>query len=248
MKIKHIIFNIESLSFKEALEYLVENAKKKEKKTFVATINPEIIILARSDPEYEKVLKLVDLALNDSIGVIWAGKMFGKKFKGRIHGVDLVDMLCKEISEKPITVGFLGGRENVAQKTADRLSQKYPGLKVAFATEEANEPQTTDYGKTALDGSQKAVSIKCDILFVAFGSPKQEKWIYNNLPKIDVRVAIGVGGAFDFLSGRVRRAPKFVRSLGLEWLFRLILQPWRAKRQTALIKFVFVVLKEKFSF
>ncbi|MBI2621031.1 MAG: WecB/TagA/CpsF family glycosyltransferase [Candidatus Levybacteria bacterium] len=246
MKIKDIIFNIKSLSFKETLEYIVEKAKKKDKKTFVTTINPEIIMLARGDLEYQKVLRSADLALADGIGVVWAGKMFGKSFKGRVHGSDLVEKVSETIAKHPITVGFLGGRENVAQQTAKRLTKKYPGLKVAFATQEANRLPHTDYGKTAVDRSRKAVSLKCDILFVALGSPKQEKWIYENLPKIPVRIAIGVGGAFDFISGKVARAPKWVRNLGLEWLFRLMIQPWRAKRQTALIKFVILVLKEKF--
>lgn len=86
---------------------------------------------------------------------------------------------------------------------------------------------------------------KVDILFVAFGSPKQEIWIYENLDKLPVKVAIGVGGAFDFLSGKIKRAPFWIRKAGLEWLFRLINQPWRIKRQLALIKFVILILKEK---
>ena len=90
--------------------------------------------------------------------------------------------------------------------------------------------------------------MSADILFVAFGSPKQEKWIYENLPKLDVTVAIGVGGSFDFISGKVKRAPVFIRNLGLEWLFRLIIQPWRVKRQIALLEFVILVLKEKLGY
>ncbi len=248
MILKDLIFTIKPLSFKEALEYLVKNALKKGKKTFVVTINPEILMIALEDKDYENVLKSADLALADGIGVVWAAKIFGKSFKGRVHGSDLIDEVSKVISKHPITVGFLGGRGNIAERTAERLAKKYPGLKVAFALEEANDLQTTDYskGSTAVDGSPKAVSLKCDILFVAFGPPKQEKWIYENLPKIDVKVAIGVGGAFDFISGRVPRAPRFVRSLGLEWLFRLIIQPWRWRRQLALPKFVILVLKERF--
>jgi len=181
-------------------------------------------MLARHDVSYEKVLKSADLALVDGIGAVWAGKTFGKLFKGRVHGSDLVEKLSEVVAKEPITVGFLGGKGNVAQLTADCLRSKYPGLNIAFAFE---EPPAI------------ASQLACDILFVAFGSPKQEKWIAENLAKIDVRVAIGVGGAFDFISGKVHRAPKFVRSLGLEWLFRLILQPWRIKRQISLIYFCY---------
>lgn len=252
MKIKDIIFQIKDLSYDEVLEYLIEKTQKPGQKTFVITINPEIIMLAMGDSEYEKVLRSANLALVDGIGVLWAGKMFGKRFNGRVHGVDLVDGVCKEVLKKPITVGFLGGKKNVAQKTAERLVEKYPGLKVAFALEEwprdesriKNQELRLEIHNSELITHNSR--LKCDILFVAFGSPKQEMWINQNLDKIDVKVAIGVGGAFDFISGKVMRAPRFIRSLGLEWLFRLIRQPWRAKRQFALIRFIFVVLKEKF--
>ena len=88
-------------------------------------------------------------------------------------------------------------------------------------------------------------SKKVDILFVAFGSPKQEIWIADNLNKIPAKVVVGVGGSFDFISGKVPRAPKFVRNLGLEWLFRLIIQPWRIKRQLSLLEFIYLVIREK---
>jgi len=86
-----------------------------------------------------------------------------------------------------------------------------------------------------------------DILFVAFGAPKQEFWISENLDKIPVKIAIGVGGAFDYISGKIPRAPFFVRKLGMEWLFRLLVQPWRIKRQLSLIEFAWLVIKEKLS-
>ncbi len=261
MKIKDLIFQIKNITFNEALEYLVKTAQEEEKKVFVVTLNTEIVMLARSDVRYEKILKSADLALNDSIGVTWARLMFGRLSKGRVHGSDLVEDLAKVASEKPIRVGFLGGRENVALKTAECLRSKYPGLKVAFAISEYSDvtqkvgkisksddriirdSETPDLRNT--DSPSFLSFPKTDILFVAFGAPKQEKWISENLPKLNVRVAIGVGGAFDFISGKVRRAPVWIRKLGLEWLFRLIIQPWRAKRQIKLAQFVFLVIKER---
>lgn len=270
MKIKDIILQTESLSFKEALEYMVEKSQKNDKKTFIITINPEIIMLAMNDRGYEGVLKSADLALADGVGVLWAGKMFGKSFRGRVHGVDLVEGLAKEVSEKPITVGFLGGSQNVAQSTADCLRKKYPGLKVAFALEEWPgrlddrkskiedrtlkiehrrsiyfQPSTLKNLSSTIYHQSSNNNLFCDILFVAFGSPKQENWIHENIQKIDSKVFIGVGGAFDFISGRVPRAPVFIRSIGLEWLFRLMIQPWRIRRQIALVRFVLQVLREK---
>lgn len=260
MRLKDLVFTIKPLSFRETLEYIVENAQIDDKKTFMATINPEIIMLAREDQEYENVLKSADLALADGIGVVWAAKLFGKSFKGRVHGSDLVEKVCEEVSKQPITVGFLGGKENVAKRTAECLQKKYPGLRVAFATEEWPGLEVREVSRVSKvsDGERDKYPFdtpgtfgtsdtpRANILFVAFGPPKQEKWIYENLPNIDVRVAIGVGGAFDFISGRVRRAPVWVRNIGLEWLFRLIIQPWRIKRQLALPKFVILVLIERF--
>jgi N-acetylglucosaminyldiphosphoundecaprenol N-acetyl-beta-D-mannosaminyltransferase len=160
------------------------------------------------------------------------GKVMGKPLQERIHGVDLVKSLCKEVSRQPITVGFLGAGPNVAEKTAECLKREYPQLKVGLISQE---------------WSEELKSKKVDILFVAFGSPKQEIWISKNLEKLPAKVVVGVGGAFDFISGRVKRTPLFMRKLGLEWLFRLIIQPWRIKRQLRLIQFIFLVLNEKLS-
>lgn len=230
-KIKDLISDIDNLSFLQVLEYIVKKSSEKGKKTFIATVNPEIIMLERGDGEYEKVIKSADLRTVDGVGVIFAGQMFDHGFMERIAGVDIAERVCKEVSEKPITVGFLGGEPSVAQKTAECLKDKYRELKVAFALSELQKDEFSKY--------------PCDILFVAFGSPKQEKWIYENLSTLDAKVVIGVGGAFDFISGKVRRAPLFVRRLGLEWLFRLIIQPWRIKRQIKLIYFVLLVIKER---
>lgn len=230
MKIKDIIFRIENMSFSEVLEYVVEKAQKSSDKTFIVTINPEIVMLAKDDISYEKVLNSADLAVCDGVGVVIAGKILGKEFKGRVHGVDLVMGISKNVADKPITLGFLGGRENVAQLTADCLKKKYSSLKVSFV---------------AQDPPKDLSKIKADIIFVAFGSPKQEKWIYEHMNEIDSNVFMGVGGAFDFISGKVMRAPIFIRRIGLEWLFRLTIQPWRIRRQLALVRFMLALVKEK---
>ncbi|MEX2144803.1 MAG: WecB/TagA/CpsF family glycosyltransferase, partial [Candidatus Spechtbacterales bacterium] len=137
------------------------------------------------------------------------------------------------------------------------LVSKYPGLKVSFAVAElsqleAKKEDVSSIKYQVLSKGKKIHNTKyiipnTDVLFVAFGSPKQEIWIKNNLKNLPVTVAMGVGGAFDMISGKVKRAPVFIRSLGLEWLFRLIIQPWRIKRQLRLLEFVFLVLREKIS-
>jgi len=219
-----------SLSERNILEYIVKSLRKGVKKYYVVTPNPELLVIAAKQNAYKNVLNNAKIALPDGIGVLLASRLIGKPIEQRITGVDFMEDLCNEVSKRPITVGFLGGGPNVADTTADCLEKKYPGLNVGFVSQE---------------WSEDLKSKKIDILFVAFGSPKQELWIAENLKDIPATVAIGVGGAFDFISGKVPRSPKILRQLGLEWLFRLIVQPWRIKRQFSLLMFVFLVLREK---
>src|SRR5258708_7202615 len=137
-------------------------------------------------------------------------------------------------------MGFLGGKDGVAERTAQCLRKKYPWINVIFAGSEW--PKDTQVKK-----KERGKQVSIDILFVAFGVPKQEEWIYEHLALLPVKAAIGVGGAFDYLSGAVQRAPFIVRFLGFEWLFRLIVQPWRLRRQLALLEFISLVVKQKFS-
>lgn len=234
MKNKIFILGVgfNNLTKKEVLEYILESSAGKY---YIVTPNPEILVIADSDKNYKKTLNNARLALPDGIGVLLAAKFLGFSFKEKITGIGLLESLCQAAAKQPITVGFLGGAEAVAVKAAECLKKSYPSLKVSFAAPNLKfKVQNSKFPKT-------------DILFVAFGSPKQELWIAKNLSKLPVRVAIGVGGAFDFISGRVPRAPKWMQDLGFEWLFRLIIQPWRIKRQLSLLKFTYLVFEEKFS-
>jgi N-acetylglucosaminyldiphosphoundecaprenol N-acetyl-beta-D-mannosaminyltransferase len=215
---------------KEVLEFIITGLDKQTEKYYIVTPNPELLVIANGDKEYRGILNGAKLALPDGIGVMMAAKLLGVTLRQRIHGVDLVESLCREVSNRPITVGFLGAGPSVAEMTSECLIKKYPNLRVGLVADE--------WSKGLKDN-------KVDILFVAFGSPKQEIWIANNLSILPAKVVIGVGGAFDFISGRVPRAPMFLRSVGLEWLFRLIIQPWRIKRQLSLIKFAYLAIREK---
>jgi N-acetylglucosaminyldiphosphoundecaprenol N-acetyl-beta-D-mannosaminyltransferase len=220
------------VSKQEVLEYIITGLQKSTEKYYVVTPNPELLVIANKDSLYKNVLNSAKLALPDGIGVLLAGQVLHKRLKERITGVDLMEMLCKGVAEKPITIGFLGAGPGVADKTSECLQNKFPGLRVNYISQEWTEDGFLTRNKSV------------DLLFVAFGSPKQEFWISKNLSKLPVKVAIGVGGAFDFESGKVKRAPKWMRETGLEWLFRLINQPWRLKRQLSLITFIMLVFKE----
>lgn len=220
---------------KDILKYILYTLEKTREKYYVVTPNPEILMYANSHPEFKTILNNARLGLADGIGVIWAGKILGVPFKERFAGVDFVESVCKEVNEKPITVGFLGGKDSVAERTAECLLAKYPGLKVVFAASQwpSKLPKSLMLLKMPM------------ILFVAFGFPKQEIWMAENLEKIPVRIAVGVGGSFDYISGKIPRAPLIIRNLGFEWFYRLIVQPWRIKRQIELLKFILLVFKEK---
>ncbi|MBI2049715.1 WecB/TagA/CpsF family glycosyltransferase [Candidatus Roizmanbacteria bacterium] len=251
--------NLTNVTKKEVLEYIIKGLGKKQKKYFIVTPNPEFLVLANKNSRFKNILNSAELALPDGIGVILAGKILGKTLKQRITGIELLESLCSEIAEKPITVGFLGGGPGVADKTAERLQNLYPNLKIVFASEEwlknnvglSKRFKISDLGfknkeRQAINHKSSIINHQSiDMLFVAFGAPKQEIWISENLENLPVKIAIGVGGAFDYISGKVKRAPKFIQDLGLEWLYRLIRQPWRFKRQFSLLRFIWLVFKER---
>lgn len=241
-KIKILKIGFNNLDYNQVLEYLLKIIEKGDGSRYFVTPNPELLVIADRENSYRKILNSADLALSDGIGVVWASKFLGRPLRHRLSGADLMESVCRDVATRPITVGFLGGGPNIAENTSKCLRQKYPGLKVLLTYGGNPDSKTLDHiRKEIKDKGDK----KIDILFVAFGSPKQEIWISDNLKDLPAKLTIGVGGSFDFVSGKIKRAPLWVRKFGLEWLFRLIMQPWRIKRQVSLINFVFLVLKEK---
>lgn len=231
------------------LEQIEKSIEQNTKKYYILTPNPEIIVHAVKNPSFKTILNEADIALCDGVGVALAGRILNKPFAQRITGVDFMISLCKLSNEKPITVGFIGGRGRVAQETAERLQHQFPNLKVAFA--EAGNPDENTVALVRKKTREFSTAIGqgnfLNFLFVAFGFPKQEEWIAKYLNQLPAQYSMAVGGSFDYVSGKTPRTPSFMRALGMEWLFRLILQPWRLKRQLALVEFLFLVIKEKLS-
>jgi N-acetylglucosaminyldiphosphoundecaprenol N-acetyl-beta-D-mannosaminyltransferase len=239
-------------SKREILDFIITGLKSKEKKFYIVTPNPEMLVYASTSSSFRDTLNHAHLSLPDGIGILAAGNILKKDIKERITGVDLMTDIVAMCAKEALSIGLLGGGRGVAEKTAECLLKKHPHLRVTFVGEEWDQSKVKSTRSVSLGQEEqkekKSLETKdIDILFVAFGFPKQEEWIAKNLESLPVTCAMGVGGAFDFISGKVRRAPKFVRNIGMEWLFRLMLQPWRIRRQMALPKFVYLVLKEKFS-
>jgi len=197
---------------------------------WIVTANPEILLFAKRDPAYAETLAKADLRIVDSIGLKLLGFLRGKRL-ARTTGVDLSEALVAWAHETGQAVGFIGGRNpGTASRAYAKMAQKYPGLK-GYA-EHGGSIAITGEGDDANDEARRRLTLQSpDILLVAFGHPKQERWIEryaSDFPSL--KAVVGVGGTFDYWSGAINRAPKWMRVVGLEWLYRLIKEPKRWKR------------------
>lgn len=249
-------------ALKKISNWLNENGQK-----HIATPNPEFLLEAQKNKHFKEILNKTHLNIPDGIGILWAAtylfktaknkSKFWKIFKGlgllgalllypaickkvlaeRVTGTDLMTSICQKVAQTDNKIFLLGAAPSIAEKAAQNLILRFPGLKIVGI--HAGTPEETGI-------IEKINNSGANILFVAFGAPKQEKWIHENLSKLpNIKIAIGVGGAFDFLANHVRRAPSFMRKLGLEWLARLIQEPSRSRRiWNAVVKFPIAILKK----
>jgi N-acetylglucosaminyldiphosphoundecaprenol N-acetyl-beta-D-mannosaminyltransferase len=204
----------------------------------VVTLNPEYVELARRDDVFRAAVKSADLVTADGIGVLVAARLLGgRRATGlrRVTGLDLCEWLADVCADQDASLFLLGGRAGAAADAALTLTGRRANLQIA-GTWEGGSPDAVD--DTASLTMIAATGARA--LLVAYGAPGQVSWIARNqseLARVGVRLAIGVGGAFDVISGRVPRAPSVLRRLGLEWLYRLVREPWRWRRQLALPRF-----------
>ncbi len=230
-----------STSKKRLLRFLASRIDQAQK-TFVTTPNPEFLIYAKENPWFKAVLNKANIAVPDGIGLLWAGKILGQPIKERISGTDLIGELCVLAAKKGWNVYFFGGEQGTAREAFLKLKKRYSGLEgwsdSGPRLELIDGKWPTASVKEARKTIQKINAKKPDLLFVALGMGKQEKFISDNWEELEVKLAMGIGGAFDYFSGRISRAPRWIREIGLEWLYRLIREPWRWKRQLRLLKFV----------
>ena len=191
----------------------------------VATANTDFLINALSDPELSHILRVTDLVIPDGMPVIWASRLIKSPLQERVTGADIVPELASLASRKGSKIFMLGARPEIAQKAKERLEAKYPGVQIVGCLSPPNCPLIAMDNESILE---EITAAKPDILLVAFGNPKQEKWIHMHREQLkDVSVCIGVGGTFDFLAGEVTRAPVWMQKSGLEWIFRLAQEPRR---------------------
>jgi N-acetylglucosaminyldiphosphoundecaprenol N-acetyl-beta-D-mannosaminyltransferase len=202
----------------------------------VVTVNPEFVMRARRDREFARVLQSADLCLPDGNGVVWAARRQGCDLREAVAGTDLVRPLAAMCAARGLRMFLLGAAPGVAAELAARLREEHEGLEVnahSGGPDAAHDIETL----------HRIHDHRPDVLLVAFGAPAQELWIDRLKNRLGVSVAIGVGGAFDYLTGRVPRAPLWMRRARMEWFARLVRQPWRIRRMAVLPVYALEVLR-----
>lgn len=238
--VKILGINIDNVSIDETGEItkkLIESSNKSCK--VIVAPNTEFIMMAQKDKEFYNILNSAELATPDSVGVSIAGKLQKKPFKQRIPGQAYFRKVLEVGEKEGWTFYFLGGKGDVPYLAMENVKKYYPDVKIVGYHE----------GYFDKDSEQDVINeinnLKPNVLFVAMGAPLQEKWIYKHKNELKVDVAAGQGGTFDYESGKIKRAPKVFQKLGIEWFWRLILQPTRIARMLVLPVYLLKILFAK---
>ena len=207
------------------------------KKSLIVAINPEKLMKAKEDPELKALLNRAEFQIPDGIGVILASKLKKGQIRSRVTGIDMMDRVVQEAAARGKRIFLYGAKPGVAEEAAAKLQVMHPNIQIA-GVQHGYEKDV----QVVLDTINQT---KPDILFVAMGSPKQEQWIEQYRDELHPVVFQGVGGSFDVLAGNIKRAPAVFQKAGAEWLYRLLLEPSRIKRQMNLPRFLVEVYKKK---
>ncbi|MGL5207623.1 MAG: WecB/TagA/CpsF family glycosyltransferase [Acidaminococcaceae bacterium] len=223
---------------KDAVDKILERIAEK-KKTFVVTANAEIIMMGQSDTEYMSILNKAALVLPDGAGTVWAGRKLGFKVPERVAGYDFFLRLMAEAAQNNLKVFFFGAAPGVAAEAKQKFEILHPGVSIVGCRNGyfKDEDDLTIVEEINHSGAE--------LLFVALGAPKQEKWLSKHQDILKPLLLMGIGGSFDVVAGKMERAPKWMQDASLEWLFRLYKQPSRFRRMLVLPKFVIKVLRIK---
>jgi N-acetylglucosaminyldiphosphoundecaprenol N-acetyl-beta-D-mannosaminyltransferase len=224
---------VHKITLDETIDQIKEFIKERKPKLLV-TLGTEMVMAAQNNDEFREIINSADLVCADAVGIVWASRRLGEPLHEKVAGIDVLSRIAQLSETTGWRLFFLGAAEGMAESAIDALRQRYPGMVVAGH----------HHGYFSDDEQVKRMIREAspDVLFVALGSPRQELWFWKNKEDLQVPVGIGVGGSFDVLSGKLKRSPQWMISLGLEWLYRLYLQPWRWKRMLVLPLFAMKVL------
>lgn len=229
----------------ETMELMSEAIQNREKLR-IAVTPVNCILWARKNPKLRNIYNSAQIVTADGVPVVWASKLLKKPIRGRVTGLDLLPEFAEVAAQKNYSFFFLGAAEGVGDSLAAELQEKHPGLRIAGTY---SPPFAVRFSE---DENRKMIEkvnrSKTDVLWVSLTAPKQDYWIANHFDKLNVSVAIGVGAAFDVVSGKIKRSPVWMQKWGLEWLYRLIREPRRLSRRYLLEAPVFLPLIMKQAF
>ncbi len=228
---------VKDITVSETAELIEKFVLERDKPHLIVTLGTEMVMASQKDSDIRDLINGASLVCADGAGVVWGARKAGLKLREKAAGVEILEEVVKRSSESKLRIFLLGAKPGTAEKTAENLKKKYPNCNIVGTYhgyfKDDSEP---------IDIVKKA---KPDVIFTALGFPKQEKWYLNHAKELDIPVGMGVGGSFDVLSGKIERAPMWMRKLSLEWLYRLIKEPSRFGRMMSIPKFIFAVLFSK---
>ena len=236
MKLDVMGVRFDNVTMEEALEKARELLAS-EGASYVVTPNAEIVYEAMHSEEICTLVNNADLVLPDGAGVVLASKILKNPLKQKVAGVDFADRLLGELAATGGSVYLLGSKPGVAELAAEKMLEKHPGLTIAGLAD--------GYFKDEAPVIEKINAVKPDVLFVCLGAPKQERFMVNHRAELQVKLMAGLGGSLDSFAGTVKRAPRWMIKLSLEWFYRLLKEPWRFKRMLRLPKFLWAVVLRK---
>lgn len=236
--------SVHAMRLPEAVDLITTYAAHSQGPSYVVTPNAQHLVLLESDRHFREIYSQAGLVLPDGFSLLLAARLIGKRLKERVTGVDLFKALCGRAAEMGLSIYLLGGQPGSAALAAQKLKAAFPKLIVAGTCCPAlgfeNDPE--QLSAIAL----RIREAKPQILFVGLGAPKQENWIYEHGLKLDVPICMGIGGSFELVSGLVPRAPHWMQRSGLEWLFRLAVEPRRLWKRYLIgnLQFMAMVLRQ----
>ncbi len=204
--------------------------------SMIVTPNTEIVMMAQQDAALKEILQEAELVIPDGIGLVYASKIHQLGLTERVTGIDTMERMLKYCHNTKKSIYLFGGKPGVAEKAAEKINETYSNIEIKGIRDGYFKKEEEDKIINHIN------EVKPDILFVALGAPKQEKWLYEHKKILNAKVAMGVGGAFDVWSGVSKRAPKIFQDMHLEWFYRLLKEPTRIGRMMSLPKFMIKVL------
>jgi len=245
MRVNVCGIGIDQYSFNEVIDIIIHHALFSSKPEYVVTPNAHHIIMLQKDSAFREVYRNAFLSVPDGVPLLWAAKFLSSPLKSRVNGTDLFERLCAIAAEKNLKVFLLGGRPGAAEKAKEILQARHPALEVVgtYSPSYGFESNLEELAQI----NSKIQAAAPHILFVGLGAPKQEKWTYLNYQELGIPVSLGIGVSFELVANMVKRAPIYMQKAGLEWVFRLVVEPRRLWQRYILgnPQFIWLVLQQK---